>query len=605
MKLMIERFGGIIPGTDPVNLPQNAAQTAQDVDLSQGTIRPWGVTNAFRSLNNGSVMNSEVSAEEFTQPSKPTAPAITYGDLISDSDLGSIFGNIKAKVWKFDRTDDTGTGSLTPVTLTKDGITRTVTGFILHCSFPDPYGWLLSMINGDRYEVVGPLYQVNINSNDTTGNPSSGYAFPTSFASGGPILPAFTIPIYSDSNHKHPSHRQVGNLQLVDVSGPQSSGVYQFPGDSGNTYLQIGGNVDLHFECNWRRNTPISFYYLCQNVGTGATAGRDGPESNVSQVAVIEPGKYASVTNPGDRLYRSANTSSGFGLIDSTGATFKDDLTDAITDDLPPNGTVLDLDTVGSIVHPAGYAVYYMGATLYPSSEWIDAPRYWAVPLEYAYTFDSTIQCIALAAGTILVFTSTSVYRVHGQHPGRLTVYKVSDLPISSKLTLWRDETIVGWCNEEGLVQFDGNSGRLLTGPYMRANTWQTLFDPSEVTAMVNDKAVILDSPDSNVRFDFRGDRTAAISTFTVTNGTATAIWKSKSFILPKPMAWYACRIEASTYPVTMKLYGDGALLATVSVAGDDEQLLPRMAKCWRWEIQIETTNEVRAVALATNRREL
>jgi hypothetical protein len=600
MKLMIERFGGIIPGTDPVNLPQNAAQTAQDVDLSQGTIRPWGVTNAFRKLHTDDVtpvMVSEVSAGEFDQPTKPSKPVITYGDLISNAGILAIFGTLNAKMWIYDRTDGTGNGTDT-TTLTKNSVTRTTTGFVLHCSFTSNMSF--TMLKGDRYEIVGPLYQVNIASVAATN--STNYAFPTSFQSGGPIIPAFTIPIYSNSGGKHAAVRQVGNLQLVDVSGPQSSGVYEYPGDSGTTTLIVTGNVDLHFECNWLRNTPISFYYLCQNVDV---ADHDGPQSDVSLEALIEPGKYAIVTNPGDKLYRSAQTESGFGLIDSAGATFKDDLTDAITDDLPPNGTVLDLATVGSIVHPAGYAVYYMGATLYPSSEWIDAPRYWAVPLEYAHTLDSTIQCIALAAGTILVFTSTSVYRVHGQHPGRLTVYKVSDLPILNKLTLWRDETIVGWCNAEGLVQFDGNSGRLLTGPYMRADAWQG-YTPSTFEAKVNDKAVCLTrATGTQLRFDFRGDRTAAISTFTVTNGTATATWKSKSFILPKPMAWYACRIEASTYPVTMKLYGDDTLLATVSVTGDDEQLLPRMAKCWRWELQIETTNEVRAVALATNRREL
>lgn len=610
MKLEISQFGGIIPGTDPVNLPQNGAQVAQDVDLSEGTIKPWSVTNAFRKLHTNDVppvMIGQVDSGDFSQPAKPISPpSISYEDLISDSELSALFGTISAKVWKFDRTDGTGDSGPLSVNLTKEStaVTRTATGFVLHLTM-GASAIILNMIKGETYEVVGPLYQVNINNTTVTGQ---SYNFPSSVQSGGPVIPAFTIPIYSRTGTKHATARQVGNLQLVDVAGPSASGSYSYPGDGGNVYVHIGGSVDLHFECNWIRNRPQRFYYVSQNV----TGDHDGPESDVSGEALIEPGKYASIGNTGDRLYRSANTDSGFGLIHSGGGTFKDDLTDAITEDLPPNGTVTDITTVGSIIHPAGYAVYYKGDTLYPSSEWIDAPRYWAVPAEYAYNFDGTdIQCIALSGGTILVFTEEGVYRASGQHPGRLSVYKISDLPISNKLTLWQDEQDIGWCNEEGLVIWDGRDGTLLTGDYMRADRWTT-YTPAARSAEVNDKTVCLThATDNGLRFDFRGDRTAAISEFTATNGSADPLWKSKVFTMPKPTSWYAGRIQGSFGDdVLLSLYADGVkVVDKFAVASEDEFLLPRTVKAWKWEVQLDMgntgSNEIRGIALATNKREL
>jgi hypothetical protein len=591
MKIHLEKFGGIIPGTDPVNLPGNGAQIAKNVDLSEGTIKPWSANLSLSTYNHS---GGEISETEFSQGDKPAKPTATLSDLISNPI--SMFGDITAKCWKFARgdsgSDDTDTG-----TLTKNSVTQTSTGFILHCSLPEDLTFFLTMIKGQPYDLVGPLYQINIADVTATGQ---SYTFPTSLNSGASTIPAFAIPIYTDAGVTTPF--QVGTLQCVDVSTPNVTGRHIYPGTSGTQSIYITGNVDFHFECNWIRNRPIQFYYLSMDKDAN---GHYGPESDVSDGVLIPPGKYATITYEGDRLYRSASTASGFGLINEGYSPFIENLLEAVYDELPPNGTVTWLTTEGSIKHPAGYALYYKNDTLYPSSEWVEFPRYWAVPAEYAYTFDSNIVCLALAGGTTLVFTENGVYTATGQHPGRLTVIKISDKPIGRRENLWKEGLIVGWLNEEGLVQYDGASGRLLTGEYMRADRWADLTNISTATCYTSDKTVCIDTT-KKLRFDFRGDRTAAISTYTVTDGSSVAVWKSKEFVMPKPVSWYACRIE-STGETYLNLIADGEEVVSDFIVppGKEDILLPRTVKSWNWSLRVETDGEIKSITLATNRREL
>jgi hypothetical protein len=618
MKLDFENFGGIVPGTDPVNLPSNAAQIARNVDLSEGTLKPWGVTNSFTRLHDDSGnMLPGFPADDVAIITKGTKPT-----LASVANLFNAVASMTLSCKVF-IVSPTGTETLSS-NLTINSIQMTPTGFKLNCSIAT--GTIKLLDKGKEYIVNGPCYKVDFAAAVATGGTDAAYAFPTALSAGSTPVPYFAVPLYSTANSR--AKYQYGTLELVDVQGPTVSGSYFRPVDppwvaeedpedplvliTVTTYYAFAftGNVDLFFDCNYIRNTPLRFYYLQQLVDG---SGRDGPQSDISDEIIIQPGQIATLnTTASSKLYRSANAQSGFALVrDSADAatTFIEDYLHSLGDSLPANGNIphasAALAVRGAIRHPAGFFVYYDGADLRPSSEWLDAPRPWAVPLEYAYTFDSTILCIALAGDTILVFTQTAVYRAHGQHPGRLALYEISDKPILNKLTLWKDGVQVGWCNVEGLVIFDGGSGQLLTGEYMRADRWNA-YTPANFKARMNDKAVCLFDGAANLRFDFRGDRTAAISTFTVTNGSAPAVWKSKRFDMPKPVSFFAYRIDG-TGTVTMKLYADGVLATTVNATLNKDILLPNVPKAWQWEVEIEiqATGEVRRVGLATNRREL
>ena len=612
MKLELEKFGGIVPGTDPHNLPANAAQTARDVDLSEGTLKPWGVTNAFRRLHDDAGdMVAGFPATDIAIITKATKITL---DETGTLDPGSVWGGISIDCFVFitwiDADGEFQTHEMA-LSISEEGEYRTTDGFTLYGRITGTNTF--EFHKGITYRIHGPKYQIEILG--VAGLALNTVTIPAEVTVGSAQIPLFQLPIYTTRTKPDGTSRtsyQFGTLECLDVNGPQVSGSYEVPDDAVTetvTQPVISGDVDFSFTCNYVRNRAERVYYVQQNVDT---AGRDGPESDVSDEIQIRPGQYVKLTVPGSgtrRVYRSANSSSGFALIgEVTGSNtaFYDDYREALTKDLPPNGNVPHASTAaavkGALRHPAGYFVYFNGADLRPSSEWIDAPRPWAVPLEYAYTFDSTIKCLALSGGTILVFTQDAVYQCHGQDPGRLAVYRVSDKPILDKRTLWQDDTTVGWCNLEGIVMYDGGAGRLVTGDYMRANAWNA-YTPASFQAKMNDKALCLFGS-TNLRFDFRGDRTAAISTFTVSNGTAPAVWKSKVFDMPKPTAWYAFRM-VGTGSAVLKLYADGMEVCNMTVTGQDDNLLPRMPKAWHWEVELQTSGEIRSFTLATNRREL
>lgn len=613
MKLEIDKFGGIIPGTDESGLPHNAAQTARNIDLSGGTIKPWSTTNNFTRLHDDAGnMLPGFPAASIAKISKPSKVTLTSLTSLFNNPSGAISITVHMYMSYINNNGVFAVLSKSgALTITK--VTRSASGFTLHGSI-NPADFVFTLRKGVRYTASGPIYRVSLSNSVALGGSDTALNFPETVSFGSAQLPSFSAPIYSTANGR-PKY-QYGTLEAVDVNGPSRSGVYEVPEPEPadvvwltTNVTMLSGAVQMVFECNYIRNTNERVYYVQQSVDS---SGRDGPESDVSDEIIIPPGMFATLDVPGagtKRLFRSANSESGFALLKEFSATtYVDDFRDSLSTDLPPNGniphTTTALAVAGAVQHPAGYFVYFFEKDLRPSSEWIDFPRPWAVPTEYAHTFDSNISCIALAGDTILVFTQTAVYRAHGQHPGRLAIYRISDKPILNKLTLWQDGVQVGWCDIEGLNVFDGGSGQLLTGEYMRADKWNA-FTPANFKAQVNDKAVCLFDGAANLRFDFRGDRSAAISTFTVTNGTVPAFWRSKRFGMPKPTAWYACRIVATGYPVTMRLFADGVEVAHQDILDESDRLLPRMPKAWHWEIEVETMHEVRQIALATNRREL
>ncbi len=489
-------------------------------------------------------------------------------------------------------------------------VQRTSTGFILRGTLNKNDDTKYTFYYGTSYTITGPIYQVMLEEDEDNGGPVEDWTFPENPTAGDSQLPAFSVPLYVSTNDR--DAYQYGTLQAYDVEGIQKSGSYEV--GSGYEWVEehlLYGEVAMTFECNYLRNTSQRVYYVQQMVDDD---DRDGPESEVSDEITVPPGQYLKLWTPlssgfsKNKLYRSAQSDSGFALLDDVDAsTYIDDFREVLTDDLPPNGNVpfddVDEAVKGALKHPAGYAVYFDGADLRPSSEWIDTERPWACPEDYAYTFDSDIQCLALSGGTILVFTEAKVYRAHGQHPGRLALYQISNKPILDKCSLWQIGNMVGWVNEEGLCVFDGSGESLLTGDYMRADEWQAL-SPSSFRARTNDRTVCLFG-DTNLRFDLRGDRVDAISNFEETDGSEYFEWKSKLFRLPVASAWYAARLVADEYPVKIGFHADGRLVEEVLMLDDSDTLLPRMAKAKQWEFVIEGKHEVRSLVLATNRAEV
>jgi hypothetical protein len=63
--------------------------------------------------------------------------------------------------------------------------------------------------------------------------------------------------------------------------------------------------------------------------------------------------------------------------------------------------------------------------------------------------------------------------------------------------------------------------------------------------------------------------------------------------------------VVADTYPVTFKLYADGALKHTQAVTSRDPFRLPSGYMALDWQMEIEGTTAVQGAALATSMAEI
>ena len=656
MKIELKDFGGIIPGTDPTSLPDNAAQIAQNVDLSAGTIKPWRTTNNFSALHTADrqladgflsddiailpkaekvVMSEKIKMchpEEFIEI-KAYFYAFYFDCLyvMSGTPVGSYKGSLLTASFQISDVEYTDTGfklkgdfgtttvqDLGMSTL-QDLAMKSVTGVTFRDAYITDVRISIS-VNSTKLKAFcgGP----ESGSDRNLADPDKSVFNEESFDS--PLCQLF-FPnewdgynegdTYNSETSEELSRYQYGTLSLIDSEQlPKTfDRIYSYEHYSSHVISMID-KADRWFEfsCDYTRNTRQQLVYIQQSVDA---VGRDGPESDESDIMTLNPGEVLkldpSVISGYDHfIFRAAYGSTDFYKIgESEGGYFYDDYMRPMTDQLPPNGA-LPFATVssavrGAVKHPAGYAVYFSGNELRPSSEWIERERPWTTPEEYAYAFDSSIQRIALSGGTILVFTEKGVFTATGQHPARLSIYRISDKPMLNRLSLWQSGNMVGWVNEEGLCVYDGGSETLLTGEYYRADEWQ-LLNPAAFEAKVNDRSICLFGNDARFRFDLRGDRIRAISLFDEAEENRREFrWRSKIF-QTLPVSWYAARIDAVSYPVLLSLHGDdGKTSEDVLVMDDNDFLLPRMPKSRTWFFELRGESEIRSVAIATNRKEL
>ncbi|MBX3659195.1 MAG: hypothetical protein KF740_12235 [Ramlibacter sp.] len=81
--------------------------------------------------------------------------------------------------------------------------------------------------------------------------------------------------------------------------------------------------------------------------------------------------------------------------------------------------------------------------------------------------------------------------------------------------------------------------------------------------------------------------------------------WESRDYVLPTPSNMSVGKVIAESYPVTIKLYGDGVLRATRVVQNDREFTLPAGYSATKLSIRAEGTAKIRRIAVAETSEEL
>lgn len=376
--------------------------------------------------------------------------------------------------------------------------------------------------------------------------------------------------------------------------------------------------------------------------------GEEGPPSTASSSVSMSPTGTATITMAGapsgsynitlKRIYRSSTvgTQAQFQFVAEipvaqgsyTDTKLQADLGEVLPSDDwvgPPAGLK------GLRLMANGAAVGFVGKTLYFSEP--NLPHAW--PHEYPIDYD--IVGIATYGQTVAVMTTSFPYLFQGIDPAAMASNK---LPLSqacsSKRSIVETGNGVIYASPDGLVEL-GTTNDVLTKNLMNRDQWQAYVPSSIDSYMYNGRIHCLYNTGS-VRgclvFDFTGQgavmTTNNVNTTTAvtagfydastdklyfaqgTNivrfdqGAATAYtWKSKVFRLPAPENLGFAQLVAESYPVTFKLYCEGALKLTKTVNNNNQFRLPSGFRAYDWEFQLEGTAEVAEVVLASSTTEL
>lgn len=190
----------------------------------------------------------------------------------------------------------------------------------------------------------------------------------------------------------------------------------------------------------------------------------------------------------------------------------------------------------------------------------------------------------------------------------------------------------VAWASEDGLCWYGSGGARILTAGLMTREDWQALVPGSIIGKMyeglyfgsyddgsgrkgflidpANPQGLyFLDAGYAAMHFDELRDQLYVLDGSSVKKWDAGAAMtcraRSKQFQAPRPMNFGAAEVTADAYPVTFRLFADGVLKHTQSVAGRNPFRLPSGFLAQDWQIEIEGANAVQSVAISTSIAEL
>ena len=350
--------------------------------------------------------------------------------------------------------------------------------------------------------------------------------------------------------------------------------------------------------------------------------GEEGPPSAVSATLDLTSTETVTVTMPTSatpsgnyffgsaskkRIYRS-NTGSQFtdfqfvAEIGLSATTYSDSISSsALAEVMPsgdwigppddntsvyPDGPMLGLTAVGN-----GVMAGFSGKRLCLSEPFL--PHAW--PIQYRITLEDDIVDIAATGNGVVALTNGTPYFITGTDPAALTPTRVdlAQACVNKNSVVDMGEYVL-YAAPDGLVAVSGSTGKVVSRGLISVDQWDADFYPTAIRAFRHEGTYVAFYKDGNTLggwvYDPRASD-AAFATITLSNevrggfedpksgqlyviegnkirkyrgGTTskTLTFKTKKFTVPNPssMAWVSVHAEA--YPVTVKVYGDGALIA-------------------------------------------
>jgi hypothetical protein len=395
--------------------------------------------------------------------------------------------------------------------------------------------------------------------------------------------------------------------------------------------------------------------------------GEEGPPSSPSAVIQLDDtqtttlslptsdqpsGNYNFTTGALKRIYRSntgsTNTQFQFaGEVGYTATSFTDTQDAATLGEVLPSATWIGPPDDDSALYPdgplnglialaQGTMAGFTGKRFCLSEPFL--PHAW--PIQYRITTEEDIVAIASTANGVAALTDGQPYFITGTEPSAMTAVRIDLAQACVNVNSVVDMgSYVLYAGPDGLCGLESASGSVVTAGLISVKQWNDDFNPTTIRAFKHEGTYVAFHASGGWVYDPRGDENA-LTTLSISSdvrggytnpkdgelylivnneivkyrGSATsktAKFKSKKFVTPAPVSMGWVSVHANEYPATVKVYGDGVLVADYTVTksgstytqattvpsgisnGTLREPIMRMPAvvAQEWEVQIEGTD--------------
>lgn len=612
MKFHLAPFAGINPKAGA----ENAPQTAENCDVTSGSLVPMQLKGGLHKLHdaNGNLV-PQLGADEIVAIKKPVAPARTANARDEERYIchPDVFLSLTAyahrEVYDTRNNDyyvNSHAFSQDRGYLIKRAIVRTGTGFVFKGTFAGGASFYIPA--GTINNFFGPIFQLTLAANVPAGGPATTYVAPETPGPGMPKLPALAVPLIYRVGGQDIVYAY---LRAVDYRGPDwnDSGVtydiatdYHLKGTNANAGLG-SGEFEIEFVLDWMRpwGEQRKYFFKQQYMDS---KGRLGPESDASSLVTVNPGeklviRLAYESGYKTRLYRSEGASGyqTIGDFEKSDGNWEDNGALAIPGfPLEPNGNHMEIqsssanltDFKGRYLHPANFAVGYY----FPENGILRLSRsktyeWHSFPPEYFLDFrSSSAGRVAMAGDSIIVFTQESsspvegeVFSVSGSNPASGSYNSIAkDKPLLNEGSLCSLGNTLFYVTHDGVAATSGGEVRIITGDLFTRGQWWDFWGGDEndlkaIHAFTADGSLFLynnvseASATIKLRLDLEEGTATKATTWT---GLATASGKKMTFKSRK------YRFERRTMVETLRLVAAPGATADVTVIVDGVSLTKR-----------------------------
>lgn len=379
--------------------------------------------------------------------------------------------------------------------------------------------------------------------------------------------------------------------------------------------------------------------------------GEEGPPSPASTVVSLDPEKSATYSNLGSgpsgnynittkRIYRSSTVGSAAQFqfvaeIPVANTSYTDTMQQAQLGEilpseywLPPPSGLKGLKMMAS-----GAAIGFVGNTIYMSEP--NLPHAWP----HKYPIDFQIVGVGVFRQTAAVLTNGFPFILNGTDPAAMSPERLElKQACVSKRSIVETGDGVLYASPDGLVSIGSDGMSVVTTGHFTRKQWQEL-NPSSFDAHLHDGRYIafytkVDGTRGTLIIDPTGQGPfVTTSSMTVSQAVTagfsdarsdtlylaqggnivrynsgsslTYTWRSRVFRLAYPGSMGVAAVEASSFPVTLKIFADGQLKETLTLTSREPVRTAGGYRSMEFQLEVTGTAEVRRLRLASTIKEL